>query len=60
MRVVPLSVRDTVILYSDGIKDGFAESLVLANSPQEIADFIIARHTKGNDDALALVARYGA
>ncbi|HKA57862.1 MAG TPA: SpoIIE family protein phosphatase [Gemmatimonadales bacterium] len=60
VRVVPLSVRDTVILYSDGIKDGFAESLVLANSPQEIADFIIARHTKGNDDALALVARYGA
>jgi hypothetical protein len=33
---------------------------VLANSPQEIADSIIARHTKGNDDALALVARYGA
>ena len=59
-RAVPLKVRDTVILFSDGVKDGFAESLVLANSPQEIADFIIARHTKGNDDALALVARYGA
>jgi hypothetical protein len=49
-----------VILYSDGVRDRFAESLVLANSPQEIADFIIAHHTKGNDDALALVARYGA
>lgn len=59
-RAVPLKARDTVILFSDGIKDGFTESLVLANSPQEIADFIIARHTKGNDDALALVARYGA
>lgn len=59
-RAVPLRARDTVILFSDGVKDGFAESLVLANSPQEIADFIIARHTKGNDDALALVARYGA
>ncbi|HEV2672882.1 MAG TPA: SpoIIE family protein phosphatase [Gemmatimonadales bacterium] len=58
-RAVPLAARDTIILYSDGIKDGFAESLVLANSPQEIADFIIARHTKGTDDALALVARYG-
>jgi negative regulator of sigma-B (phosphoserine phosphatase) len=60
VRVVPLTVRDTVVLYSDGIKDGFADSVVLANSPQEIADFIVARHTKGNDDALALVARYGA
>lgn len=59
VRVVRLSVRDTVILYSDGVKDGFAESLRLANSPQQIADHIIARHLKGNDDALALVARYG-
>jgi serine/threonine protein phosphatase PrpC len=60
VRTVPLVARDTIILYSDGIKDGFAESLVLANSPQEIADFIIARHAKGTDDALALVARYGS
>lgn len=59
-RAVSLTARDTVVLYSDGVKDGFTDSLVLANSPQEIADFIIARHTKGNDDALALVARYGA
>jgi serine phosphatase RsbU (regulator of sigma subunit) len=59
-RAVSLSARDTIVLYSDGVKDGFIESLVLTNSPQEIADFIIARHTKGNDDALALVARYGA
>ena len=57
-RSVPLALGDTVILYSDGIKDGFAESLVLSNSPQEIADFVIARHVKGNDDALVLVARY--
>ena len=60
VRGVPLSARDTVILYSDGVKDGFAESLVLANSPQQIADYIIARYIKGTDDALALVARYGA
>ena len=57
-RSVPLALGDTVILYSDGIKDGFAESLVLSNSPQEIADFVITRHVKGNDDALVLVARY--
>ena len=59
-RAVALTAHDTIVLYSDGVKDGFADTLVLANSPQEIADSIIARHTKGNDDALALVARYGA
>ena len=57
-RSVPLALGDTVILFSDGIKDGFAESLVLSNAPQEIADFVITRHVKGNDDALVLVARY--
>ena len=57
-RSVPLALGDTVILYSDGIKDGFAESLVLSNTPQEIADSVITRHLKGNDDALVLVARY--
>jgi negative regulator of sigma-B (phosphoserine phosphatase) len=58
-RSVPLALGDTVIMYSDGIKDGFAESLMLSNTPQEIADFVITRHLKGNDDALVLVARYG-
>ena len=57
-RSVPLALGDTVILFSDGIKDGFAESLMLSNTPQEIADFVITRHVKGNDDALVLVARY--
>jgi len=57
-RSVPLALGDTVILFSDGIKDGFADSLVLSNTPQEIADFVITRHLKGNDDALVLVARY--
>jgi serine/threonine protein phosphatase PrpC len=57
-RSVPLALGDTVILYSDGIRDGFAEAVVPANSPQEIADFVITRHVKGTDDALVLVARY--
>jgi phosphoserine phosphatase RsbX len=57
-RSVPLALGDTVILFSDGVKEMFADSVVLANSPQEIADAAIARHSKGNDDALVLVARY--
>ncbi|MGE5802145.1 MAG: SpoIIE family protein phosphatase [Gemmatimonadota bacterium] len=57
-RSVPLALGDTVILFSDGVKDGFADSVVLSSSPQQIADTVIARHSKGNDDALVLVARY--
>lgn len=57
-RSVPLALGDTVVLFSDGIKDGFAETLVPSSTPQEIADFVITRHVKGNDDALVLVARY--
>jgi serine/threonine protein phosphatase PrpC len=30
-RSVPLALGDTVVLYSDGIKDGFPESLVLSH-----------------------------
>lgn len=58
-RVVPLSRGDTLILASDGIKDGFADALALAHKPQALADHILARHAKGTDDALVLVARYG-
>ena len=57
-RVVPLTPGDTIVLFSDGIRDGFAESLTLPDTPQSIADFIITRHVKGTDDALVLVARY--
>jgi len=57
-RVVPLTPGDTIIFFSDGIRDGFAESLTLPDTPQSIADFIITRYVKGTDDALVLVARY--
>ncbi|HXO84501.1 MAG TPA: SpoIIE family protein phosphatase [Gemmatimonadales bacterium] len=57
-RSVPLALGDTVILFSDGVKEGFADSVTLSNSPQQIANTVIAHHSKGNDDALVLVARY--
>src|SRR2546426_6533389 len=34
----------------DALPICFAESLVLSNTPQEIADFVITRHVKGNDE----------
>jgi serine phosphatase RsbU (regulator of sigma subunit) len=57
-RVVPFARGDTLILASDGIKEGFADALGPANTPQALADQIMARHAKGTDDALVLVARY--
>lgn len=59
-RVVPLSPGDTLILASDGIRDGFADAPALTGTPQGLADQILSHHAKGTDDALVLVARYGA
>jgi phosphoserine phosphatase RsbX len=59
-RTMTLTRGDTLILASDGIREGFAEGLALTGTPQTMADGILAKHAKGNDDALVLVARYAA
>jgi serine/threonine protein phosphatase PrpC len=58
--VLSVAPGDTLIFATDGITSGFAEGLPAGASPQEVADYILARSTKGTDDALVLVARYGA
>jgi hypothetical protein len=55
---VPVSTGDTLVFASDGIRGGFADSLPVDASPQQLADQILARHCKGTDDALVLVARH--
>jgi phosphoserine phosphatase RsbX len=55
--VIPLHPLDTLIFATDGIRPQFADSLVIAGSPQSVADAILADHCQGNDDALVLVAR---
>jgi hypothetical protein len=57
--VLSVAPGDTLIFATDGIKSGFAEGLPAGASPQEVADDILARSTKGTDDALVLVARFG-
>lgn len=54
----PLSRGDTIILTTDGIRNDFSASLPLRESPQEIANHILARFARESDDALAVVARY--
>jgi len=49
---------DTLILATDGIRSSFSEKLSLKDSPQKMADDILARYGKNTDDALVLVVRY--
>ena len=60
LRASVLHVRlgDTLIFATDGIRPSFAESPSLNDSPQRIAERILARSGRDTDDALVLVARY--
>jgi serine phosphatase RsbU (regulator of sigma subunit) len=55
---VSVAPGDTVILTTDGIRDGFTTELDLAHDPQLIAESILARFARGSDDAHVVVARY--
>jgi phosphoserine phosphatase RsbX len=54
---IPIMRGDTLLLTTDGIRGGFDEEIDLRDSPKEIADRILSRHSKGSDDALVLVTR---
>src|SRR6266536_640539 len=56
--VTAVSPGDLLILASDGIRSGFEQSVIISETPQQIADRIMSGHFKGTDDALALVVRY--
>jgi phosphoserine phosphatase RsbX len=56
--VVSIAPGDTLLIATDGIKDGFADGLSSEMPAQQLADQILARSSKGTDDALVLVARY--
>lgn len=64
-RLPPLKVTateiapgDMLVLATDGIRSGFADSIEPECEPQFIADRILERYGRGTDDALVLVARY--
>ena len=57
--MTPVAAGDTLIFTTDGIHNDFkVEQRHLKNSPQQMASRIISEASKGNDDALVLVARY--
>ena len=53
-----LQVGDTVILTTDGIRDGFPSGLRGNEPPDRIANELLERRSVPYDDALVLVARY--
>jgi hypothetical protein len=60
LRATAVSVArgDTLIMATDGIRSGFTVGVNLLHGPQDIAESILAVHSKGTDDSLVLVARY--
>jgi len=57
--IVPLGAGDLLLLHTDGIKPGCADTLGHNPAPpQRMADDLLRACAKDNDDALMLVARY--
>jgi negative regulator of sigma-B (phosphoserine phosphatase) len=56
--ILSVSPGDTLILATDGVRSDFARDALADDPPQRTADRILSQYSKGNDDALVLVARY--
>jgi negative regulator of sigma-B (phosphoserine phosphatase) len=55
---IPVQPGDVLLLATDGVHAGFADSLELSGSSQAISERIVADHWKRSDDALVIVVRY--
>jgi negative regulator of sigma-B (phosphoserine phosphatase) len=49
---------DILVLATDGVAADFSESIAPQTTAQRIADDVIERHGKGNDDAMVAVVRF--
>jgi phosphoserine phosphatase RsbX len=58
MATIPLEPGDSVVLATDGVRADYSASLASGIAAQELAERVLERHGKGNDDALAAVVRY--
>ena len=56
--MLSLSPGDTLIFTTDGIRHSFNVGTQYKQTPQQIADHILAEDSKGTDDSLVLVTRY--
>lgn len=56
--VIPIQPQDLLVLATDGLDSDFSDDLSLLQGPQQTATALLAKHAKGTDDALILIARY--
>lgn len=56
--VVPVHGGDVLVFMTDGVRPDLGPDLPLRLSPQRLAEQLLARLSKGSDDALVLVARF--
>jgi negative regulator of sigma-B (phosphoserine phosphatase) len=55
---ISISHGDLVVITSDGVSDGYLDTLDFAASATVIAEHVLATHSKDSDDALVLAARH--
>jgi phosphoserine phosphatase RsbX len=56
---LPVDAGDLLIMVTDGISHGFMDAIDRdEGAPEAMAAAVMARHYKGSDDGLVLVARY--
>lgn len=55
--VHPIARGDVLIFATDGIHSNFAQALTLGDPPPQMAERVLARSSRGTDDALVLVMR---
>jgi phosphoserine phosphatase RsbX len=58
MATKPLEPGDAVVIATDGVAADYSLSLEPGVTAQELAERVLERHGKGNDDALAAAVRY--
>jgi serine/threonine protein phosphatase PrpC len=56
--MLPVAHGDVLVFATDGIASDFVQTIRMGEPTQAIAERVLARHNKGTDDALVLVARY--
>jgi len=56
--VIPIRRDDLLVFATDGVYSGCTMGIDLSGTPRQISDRVLKVYSKGNDDALVLVARY--
>ncbi len=57
-KMVPMRAGDLLVIASDGVAEDYLDHIDFAASAPVIAEQILVKHAKENDDALVLAARH--